>query len=80
VSFTPTHSWVEKQVDALGARFSTQLVEHWRQSYCEQPALTLDEAARCARSGTALPTQAHRVLSEHLGDDAARVSALFSQP
>jgi hypothetical protein len=80
VSFTPTHSWLEKQVDAMGARFSAQLVEHWRQSYCELPALTLDEAARCARSGTALPTQAYRVLSEHLGDDAEKVSSLFAHP
>jgi hypothetical protein len=80
VSFTPTHSWLEKQVDAMGERFSAQLVEHWRQSYCGHPVLTLDEAARCARSGAALPTQAYRVLSEHLGDDAARVSTLFAQP
>ncbi len=80
VSFTPPQAWLDSQVEALGARFSRQLVEHWKQSYCGSPALTLDDAARCARSGAALPAAAERVLSEILGDDAARVPTLFASP
>lgn len=80
VSFTPPQAWLDSQVEAMGARFSRQLVEHWQQSYCASPSLTLDEAARCARSGAALPATAQRVLSEILGDDAARVPALFASP
>jgi hypothetical protein len=78
VNFTPPHAWLDQRVEALGAHFSQRLVEHWRESYCSMPALTLDEAARCARAGTTLPTPAYRVLSEVLGDDAARVPSLFA--
>ncbi|NMO21348.1 hypothetical protein HPC49_00885 [Pyxidicoccus fallax] len=78
VRFTPPHGWVEQQVEAMGAAFSKRLVDHWRESYCSTPALTLDDAARCARAGTTLPTPAYRVLSEVLGDDAARVPSLFA--
>ncbi|MFP2929746.1 hypothetical protein ACLESO_32045 [Pyxidicoccus sp. 3LG] len=76
-SFTPPHAWLDGKVDAMGGLFSRQLVEHWRESYCSSPSLTLDQAARCARSGAELPTPAYRVLSEVLGDDAARVPTLF---
>jgi hypothetical protein len=78
VAFTPTHAWVEQRVEALGALFSKKLVEHWRQAHCSTPAATLDDAARCARAGVALPTPAYQVLSEVLGDDAARVPSLFA--
>ncbi|MBZ4415021.1 hypothetical protein [Myxococcus sp. RHSTA-1-4] len=78
VSFTPPHAWADARVEAMGALFSKRLVEHWRESYCSTPALTLDDAARCARAGTTLPTPAYQVLSEILGDDAARVPSLFA--
>lgn len=80
VSFTPPQVWLEARVEELGRRFSEQLLEHWRESYCATPMLSLDEAARCARAGTTLPTPAYRVLSEVLGDDAARVPQLFASP
>ncbi|MCY1016558.1 hypothetical protein [Pyxidicoccus sp. MSG2] len=78
VSFTPPHAWLEQRIAQLGRVFSQRLVEHWRESYCAPPTLTLDDAARCARAGAALPTPAYRVLSEVLGDDAARVPQLFA--
>jgi len=80
VFFTPPEAWLAERVEALGRRFSQQLVEHWRESYCATPMLSLDEAARCARAGTALPSPAYRVLSEVLGEDAARVPELFASP
>ncbi|MFP2907470.1 hypothetical protein ACLESD_20955 [Pyxidicoccus sp. 3LFB2] len=79
-SFTPPQVWLESRVEEMGRRFSQQLVAHWRDSYCAPPMLTLDAAARCARAGTELPTPAYRVLSEVLGDDAARVPQLFASP
>lgn len=78
VSFTPPQAWLEQRLEGMGRLFSQRLVEHWRQSYCATPALTLDDAARCARAGAALPTPAYRVLSEVLGDDAGRVPRLFA--
>lgn len=78
VSFTPPHSWLDARVEAMGALFSQRLAQHWQESYCATPALTLDDAARCARAGTPLPTPAYRVLSEVFGDDAARVPTLFA--
>lgn len=80
VAFTPPQAWVEQRVEALGHLFSKKLVEHWRQSYCSTAAATLEDAARCARSGAALPTPAYQVLSEVFGDDAARVPSLFAAP
>lgn len=77
VSFTPPHAWLDARLAALGNLFAKRLLEHWRESYCSTPALTLDDAARCARAGAELPTPAYRVLSEVLGDDAARVPQLF---
>ncbi|QSQ19950.1 hypothetical protein JY651_32330 [Pyxidicoccus parkwayensis] len=78
VAFTPPHAWLEQRLAALGAVFSKRLMEHWRESYCSTPALTLEDAARCARAGAELPTPAYRVLSEVLGDDAARVPQLYA--
>ncbi|NTX15428.1 hypothetical protein HUA76_32130 [Myxococcus sp. CA056] len=76
-NFTPPESWLEARVEQMSARFAQTLQEHWRESYCTTPARTLDEAARCARAGATLPTPAYQVLSEVLGDDAARVPSLF---
>ncbi|MFY2556459.1 hypothetical protein ACN469_02350 [Corallococcus terminator] len=76
-NFTSPESWLEQRVDQMSARFAQTLREHWRESYCTTPARTLDEAARCARAGLTLPTPAYQVLSEVLGDDAARVPSLF---
>ena len=78
--FTPAETWLESKVEALGAAFSRQLATHWHESYCSAPSLTLDEAARCARGGTAMPTQVVRVLSDILGADATQVVALFAWP
>ncbi|WP_426749266.1 hypothetical protein [Myxococcus sp. Y35] len=78
--FTAAETWLEAKVEALGAAFSQQLVTHWRESYCSTPSLTLDEAARCARAGVAMPVQAVRVLSDILGADATQVPALFASP
>jgi len=75
--FSAPDDWVAQRVQAMAATFAQQLVEHWRQSYCEPSILSLDAAARCARAGTELPTPAYRVLSEILGDDAAHVPSLF---
>ncbi|WP_338870015.1 hypothetical protein [Myxococcus stipitatus] len=72
--------WLEQRVDALVERFSQGLRDHWRESYCTTPTRTLDEAARCARAGTALPTHAYQVLAEVLGDDAAHIPSLFANP
>ncbi|MCP3103597.1 hypothetical protein LZ198_32410 [Myxococcus sp. K15C18031901] len=75
--FSAPDAWLTQRVEQMAAIFAQQLVEHWRQSYCGASILTLDDAARCARAGTALPTPAYQVLSGILGDDAARVPSLF---
>lgn len=79
-NFTPAEAWLEAKVEALRVAFSRQLTEHWRESYCSTPSLTLDEAARCARAGIAVPIQASRVLSDILGADATQVPTLFALP
>ncbi|MCP3139038.1 hypothetical protein [Pyxidicoccus xibeiensis] len=79
-SFTPPHAWLDGRVDALAALFSRRLGEHWREAWCSGPMPTLEDAARCARSGATLPTPAYRALSEVLGEDAARVPSLFAAP
>ncbi|QDE88555.1 hypothetical protein BHS06_05985 [Myxococcus xanthus] len=79
-NFTLAEVWLEAKVEALRVAFSRQLTEHWRESYCSTPSLTLDEAARCARAGIAVPIQASRVLSDILGADATQVPALFALP
>ncbi|ABF89315.1 putative lipoprotein [Myxococcus xanthus DK 1622] len=79
-NFTLAEAWLEAKVEALRVAFSRRLAEHWRESYCSTPSLTLDEAARCARAGIAVPIQASRVLSDILGADATQVPALFALP
>lgn len=79
-SFTLAETWLEAKVEALRGAFVRQLAEHWRESYCSTPSLTLDEAARCARAGIVVPLQASRVLSDILGADATQVPALFASP
>jgi tetratricopeptide (TPR) repeat protein len=79
-SFTPSEAWFSQKAGGLEQAFREQLTARWREYYCSAPALTLDEAARCARAGTELPAQAHKALLEVLGDDAARAHALFSPP
>ncbi|MBZ4407914.1 hypothetical protein OWM54_13605 [Myxococcus sp. MISCRS1] len=76
-SFTSPEGWLEQRVELMARRFAESLSVHWRESYCDVPMRTLDEASRCARAGTTLPTPAHQLLSEVLGDDAARIPALF---
>jgi len=78
--FTAAEAWLEAKVESLAAAFSQRLVAHWRESYCSTPSLTLDEAARCARAGVAMPIQGVRVLSDILGADATQVPALFASP
>ncbi|NVJ10072.1 hypothetical protein HUW63_33230 [Myxococcus sp. AM001] len=79
-SFTHAETWLEAKVEALRVTFARQLAEHWRESYCSTPSLTLDEAARCARAGIAVPIQASRVLSDILGADATQAHSLFASP
>ncbi|WP_238539880.1 hypothetical protein [Corallococcus macrosporus] len=79
-SFTPAETWLDAKVEALAAAFSRQLATHWQESYCSTPSLTLDEAARCARAGAAVPAQVARVLSDILGADATQVPILFASP
>jgi hypothetical protein len=79
-SFPSSEAWFTEKARGLEQAFGEQLLARWREFYCSAPALTLDEAARCARSGTELPAQAHKALLEVLGDDASRAHALFASP
>ncbi|MFP2960198.1 hypothetical protein ACLEPN_20825 [Myxococcus sp. 1LA] len=79
-AFTSAKTWLETKVAALETDFSARLVTYWIESYCSSPALTLDEAARCARAGAATPEQAIHVLSDVLGSDATQVTQLFASP
>jgi 2-oxo-4-hydroxy-4-carboxy--5-ureidoimidazoline (OHCU) decarboxylase len=75
-----SHEWFGQKVRQLEQAFAHQLAAHWHQAYCTTPALTLNEAARCARAGAELPAAARKVLSEVLGEDAPRTHLLFSSP
>ncbi len=79
-SLPETHGWFRQQVHGLERVFAEQLAALWREAYCSTPALTLEAAARCARVGDALPAHARQVLSEVLGEDAARAPVLFAAP
>jgi 2-oxo-4-hydroxy-4-carboxy--5-ureidoimidazoline (OHCU) decarboxylase len=75
-----SHVWLGQKVRELEQSFAGQLSAFWRQTYCTTPALTLNEAARCARAGAELPASARQVLSEVLGEDAPRAPLLFASP
>ncbi|RKH06453.1 hypothetical protein D7V97_22525 [Corallococcus sp. CA053C] len=57
--------------------FSQTLLARWQDSFCKAPALTREEAARCARGGVELPVPARQALADTLGEDAGQVHQLF---
>ncbi|XXF76929.1 hypothetical protein P2318_28320 [Myxococcaceae bacterium GXIMD 01537] len=73
-----SEAWVSKRLDELEASFSQQLVARWLDFQCAEPPVTLDDAARCVRAGTArLPAFVYPVLSGPLGADAERAYTLY---
>ncbi|MBJ6761134.1 hypothetical protein JGU66_10200 [Myxococcaceae bacterium JPH2] len=73
-------AWLEAQLLGYEHIFARKLVEGWRDAWCTSPAVTRDEAARCARAGVALPDPDRAVLADVLGEDAGQVHRLYGTP
>ncbi|AFE03919.1 putative lipoprotein [Corallococcus coralloides DSM 2259] len=69
--------WLDGQLRGYEQTFFASLMSRWQDAFCTAPAFAVEEAARCARGGVALPGPAKQALTETLGDDAAQVHRLF---
>lgn len=69
--------WLDRELQGYEKTFSQTLLARWQASFCKAPALTREEAARCARGGVELPPPARKALADTLGDDAGQVHQLF---
>ena len=70
-------AWFAQQRSALQEALRAQLAKAWQEAWCSATGFSLDEAARCARSGLELPGPAQEVLGAALGGDAAHVRRLY---
>ncbi|WP_147452438.1 hypothetical protein [Corallococcus praedator] len=69
--------WLDGELQGYEQTFFRTLLARWQDSFCTAPALTREEAARCARGGAELPGPARQALLDTLGDDAGQVHQLF---
>ncbi|WP_147443126.1 hypothetical protein [Corallococcus sp. AB011P] len=69
--------WLDGQLRGYEQTFFASLMSRWQDAFCAAPAFAVEDAARCARGGVALPGPAKQALTETLGDDAAQVHRLF---
>ncbi|MCY1031702.1 hypothetical protein OV207_09580 [Corallococcus sp. BB11-1] len=69
--------WLDGELQGYEQTFFKTLLARWQDAFCSAPALTREEAARCARGGAELPGHARQALVDTLGDDAGQVHQLF---
>ncbi len=69
-------SWLAAQLPGLEEQTRRAADEHFRLSFCERSAFTIEEAARCAYGKSPLPPAARTGLAQALGPDVDNVLGL----
>ena len=75
-NFAVPEQWFAGNTSELSRLWGLSLSREWFTRFCSVPPATIDEASRCARGTTQLPSGVQETLARRLGDDVRHLAVL----